>query len=168
MWRLHLQTPFFVADAVFCTVRNSFYATILSFSHVANLKSTATVDLFNSVWCRCLFCVCRNAVSVAKSFRIVSNCRYFHVLPCCQNNFNTFCRQSSECLFTTKIQKKVCTNKCSNFLLMLTFSTAFGVVVCFVSVETAFQLPKVSVSSVITNIFHVLPCCQNNFNTFCR
>ena len=31
LWRLHLQTPFFVADAVFCTVRSSSYATILSF-----------------------------------------------------------------------------------------------------------------------------------------
>ena len=110
------------------------------------------MDLFNSVWCRCLFCVCRNDVSVAKSFRIVSNCRYFHVLPCCQNNFNTFCRQSSEWLFSTQIPKRFAQTNAGNFLLMLTFSTAFGVVVCFVSVETPFQLPKVSVSSVIADI----------------
>ena len=67
-----------------------------------------------------------------------------------------------------KFKKRFAQTNAGNFLLMLTFSTAFGVVVCFVSVETAFQLQKVSVSSVITNIFHVLPCCQNNFNTFCR
>ena len=65
-----------------------------------------------------------------------------------------------------KFKKRFAQTNAGNFLLMLTFSTAFGVVVCFVSVETAFQLPKVSVSSVITNIFHVLSCCQNNFQHF--
>lgn len=52
-----------------------------------------------------------------------------------------------------KLKKRFAQTNAGNFFVMLTFSTAFGVVVCFVSVETAFQLQKVSVSSVIADIF---------------
>ncbi len=52
-----------------------------------------------------------------------------------------------------QIPKRFAQTNAGNFLLMLTFSTVFGVVVCFVSVETLLQLPKVSVSSVIADIF---------------
>ena len=49
---------------------------------------------------------------------------------------------------------------------MLTFSTVFGVVVCFVSVETAFQLQKVSVSSVIADTFQCFVLLSKLFQHF--
>ena len=52
-----------------------------------------------------------------------------------------------------KFKKRFAQTNAGNFLLMLTFSTVFGVVVCFVSVETPLQLQKVSVSSVIADTF---------------